>query len=165
MIEWVSLMLSIIALVTSVSFAVRQLMISRHTNMLPVLINVYQEYRSMEFKQHFYYVITKLKDEHDPTKTGFRFLPEPAAAHVRITSHFFDNLGVLIVSGAVEEQYIISFVGDSIDRAWSVLEPYIMKEREFLNGDYQEFFEHLVVRVRENPPFHVRRTMNLQKLR
>lgn len=132
--------------------------------MLPVLIDLYQEFRSDIFKQHLYYVVTTLRAEHDPNQTGFRFLPEPAATHVRATSHFFDNLGVLVASGAVDDRYVIAFTGDTVDSAWSALEPYIIRERELKKGDYQEFFEHLVVHVRENPPFLVRQRLKLRKL-
>jgi hypothetical protein len=165
LLEKVSFGLSILALVTSAALAMRQLVLSRHTNMLPILIDVYQEYRDVEFKSHVFYVLTKLRTDHEPTQTGFRFLPEPASTHVRVTSHFFDNLGVLVRSGAVDERFIISFTGDTIESVWTVLEPYIEQERVFKDGDYQEFFEDLVVRVRKNPPWRVRRAMKLQKVK
>jgi hypothetical protein len=163
--EIISLTLSILALTTSIFFAFRQIVVSKQSNILPVLIDLFQEFRSTEFKKHMIYIMTELNKEHDPAKTGYRYLPEPAAKHVQPVSHFFDNLGILIASKAIDEKLIISFVGESAESAWSILEPYIQQERDIRKGEYQEYFEHLISRIRANPPTEVRRKLRLQKLK
>lgn len=125
---------------------------------------MFQEFRSAKFKQHQLYVLENLKKEHDPNN-GFRNLPEPAKTHVITLSHFFDNLAVLVANGIVDEKLIISFMGESIDKAWVVLEPYILRERELRGGEYQEYFEDLVVRIRKNPPDLIRKRLKLQEIR
>lgn len=90
-------------------------------------------------------------------------MPEPAKTHAITVSHFFDNLAVLVASG-IGEKLVISFMGESIDNAWLVLEPYIRRERELRDGEYQEYFEDLVVRIRKNPPHVLRKRSNLQEI-
>ena len=114
MTEVLSLIIAIIALVISVAVALRQIIIAKQANALPILIDMFQEFRSAKFKQHQSYVLENLKKEHNPEK-GFRDLPESAKIHAITVSHFFDNLAVLVANGIVDEKLIISFMGESVN--------------------------------------------------
>jgi len=163
MIEIISLIISVIALVTSVAVAVQQINIAKQSNFLPILIDMFSEFRSPKFKRHLYYVTQRLSKEHN-SKKGFQNLPEPARTHVITVSHFFDNLGVIVANKIVDEKLVISFMGESIYSAWQALEPFIKRERELRNSEYQEYFEDLVVRVKKNPPHIIRKQLGLQEL-
>jgi len=166
-----STILSIIAVLTSIISLVivlRQTLILKHANALPILIDMLREYRSADFKRHYRYIADDLRKECDPEQTGYTNLPVTAAIHVLPVSHFFDNLGLLVAHGIINEELVLSFMGESIEFAWLVLEPYIVKEGELRKAiregelkkaDYQEFFRDLVKRVRTNPPAQIRQKL------
>jgi hypothetical protein len=95
-----------------------------------------KEFRSSDFKEHRAYIINSLKDNAVAAETGFRYLLETAKAHVHGVSHYFDSEGVQVANGVIGELLVISFRGGSIDSSWSVLEPYIRREREIRGNDY-----------------------------
>ena len=64
----------------------------------------------------------------------------------------------------IDENIVSAFMGESMINTWRVLEPYIKQERKLRTGEYQEFFEDLVVRVSKNTPESERKRLNLQKL-
>ncbi len=162
-----SLVLSVISLVTSIVSAIivyQQKRISRQTNMLPILVDMFKEFRSFEFKRHQFYIYNQLRQECKPEETGFRNLPEAAASHVLPVSHYFDNLGVLVAMGVVDMKVVLGFVGGSIESTWAALKPYILRERELRASTYQEHFEHLAALAQANPQSRVVQKMKLKKL-
>lgn len=163
----ISLALSIIALLVSIASVVivyQQTHILQKTNMLPLLVDLFAELRSPEFKAHQTYVYNTLIKECDPNKTGFMELPPAAALHVLPVSHFFDSLGILVARRIVPEDIVLAFAGGPIEKTWYILEPYIRRERESRNGPYQDFFEHLAARAKANPQTRILRKWRLQRV-
>jgi len=160
-----SLVISIIALATSLFVAYKQIMLAKHSNSFPVTIDMFREFRSLEFKQHLYYVLFKFPSINQPDK-GIHGLPEETRNHVLEVCHFFDNLGVMVANKAVDEKLIISFLGGTALKTWEIIYPYIMAERAGReNGLYQEFFEHLIFVIKKNPPEKVIKKMSLKRLK
>lgn len=62
--EVLSLIIAVIALV----IAWRLNSLAKQANTLPILIDMFREFRSAEFKQHQSYVLESLKKEHNPIK-------------------------------------------------------------------------------------------------
>ncbi|MGD8456573.1 MAG: DUF4760 domain-containing protein [Anaerolineales bacterium] len=158
-----SLSLAIIALVISIAIAVRQMRGSRKAETLPALIEMLGEYRSYKSVNHRKYIAAQLRQECDPNETGYSKLPKSAAKKVYPVSYFFDNVGMLIAAGIVDENLVLGYIGESVTSCWSVLEPYILREREIRGGDFQVYFEHLAVKARKNPPSQIRRKYKLEK--
>jgi hypothetical protein len=163
MIDILSLTLAIIALVISIAIAVRQMRGSRQANVLPALVEMLGEHRSYEFVCHRKYIATQLRQECDPIETGYSKLPESAAEKVFPVSYFFDNVGMLIAAGIVDEDLVLDYIGESVTSCWSVLEPYILREREIRGGDFHVYFEHLAAKARKTPPSQIRRKQKLEK--
>ena len=129
---------------------------------------MFREFRNSDFKGHIRFINDNLDKISNPER-GFKGLPEPAKTNVITVSHFFDNLAVLVANNIVDEKLIISFMGGTIENTWNILEPYIKSERkiretETQNGEYQEYFEDLVVRIKKNPPQKVRKKLKLKDL-
>jgi hypothetical protein len=163
-----SIILSIIAVITSVVSAVivyKQTHVLKQTNMLPIVIDMFKEFRSPEFKHHQEYIYNQLTQECDPQKTGYTKLPEAARIHVIVVSHFFDNLGLLVASGIVSEDLVLSFLGGPVISTWNLLEPYIYQERKWRNGIYQDHFEHLAALSLLNPQSKIMEKLNLLRVK
>jgi len=132
--------------------------------MLPILIDMFKEFRSSEFKNHQQYIYNQLTQECDPSKTGYTKLPEPAKLHAITVSHFFENLGLLVASRIIDKELVISYMGGSIISTWNVLEPYIKQERIFRNGVYQDHFEHLTALSLSHPQSQIMEKLKLLKV-
>lgn len=165
--EQISLTLSILAVVTSIVTAIivyQQTIILGKTNTLPILVDLFREFRSNEFKGHQFYIYNQLQKECSAVETGYSKLPPTAASHVMPVSFFYDNVGVLVVHGVISEALVISFMGGPIMRTWKILEPYIRREREFRNEPYQFYFEHMAALTRTTSLDRVNRKLKLKKM-
>ena len=141
----VSLALSVAAITLSVVISLRQIMIMRHANLLPVLIDMFREFREPEFKAHMSYVTTQLWEAYPPGQTGTSDLPEDARKHVGPVAGFFNMVGILVANKVVEDLLPASYMGRSVLVAWSRLAPYIYHERVRRSDEnYYLFFENLV---------------------
>jgi hypothetical protein len=61
-----ALMFSLIAIIASAIIAMRQSRLMQHANTLSILVELFREFRSGEFKQSVGYVEMKLWEEHPP---------------------------------------------------------------------------------------------------
>src|ERR1041384_7629454 len=98
--ELAALAISIVALTTSVLLGWRALMLSRQSNTMPVLIDLFREHRSDRLASARQFVHHQLGD-YDLTK-GLSELPEEKQTLVRELAWFYDNLGALIAHGIVD---------------------------------------------------------------
>jgi hypothetical protein len=156
----VSLGLSLIAIILSSVIAWRQAQLMRHANAFPILIDFFREFRSPEFREHQLYVRTRLADE--LPAIGIYGLPEPVLAHVVPVVHYFDNLGALVAHRVVETKVALSILGESVERNWRLLAPFLHKEREIRKDDeYGIFFEHLAELARATPGRRARSNLRL----
>jgi hypothetical protein len=157
--------ISLLSLAITGLIAARQSTLMRHSNELPIFVELTQEYRSEDYQRAELYVLRQLSTE-QPASRGISNLPEgPRMAVTRVFS-FYSALGAYVALGLADEQVVISLLGYSINRAWSALEPYILRERTLRNDDYHLiFFEELVCRTRDNWPPHVAYNHNRLRLR
>jgi hypothetical protein len=148
----VGVLLSAIALAVSTLLIVRQTVFMRHANEMPVIVELYQEFRSTEFQAAHDYVLNELSGAFDPI-LGISKLPHRARIPALKVTTFYTSLGSLVLHGMVDEKFLISTLGTALDRAWTILEPYINGERELRgNTEILAFYEDLVCRTRENYP-------------
>jgi hypothetical protein len=158
----VSLGVSLVALALSSFIAWRQAQLMRHANIFPILIDFFREFRSPEFRIHQLYVRTRLADE--LPQNGIYGLPEPALGHVVPVLHYFDNLGALVTHGVVETKLALSILGESVERNWRLLAPFLHKEREIRkNDEYGIFFEHLAALAKATPGRQARSKLHLRR--
>ena len=166
-VEISSSFLSIAALITSLLVllvALRQMKIAQQANTLAAVISLFREYRSPDFKEKIAYVHNSLKKNYK-AEAGIWSMPDEDREKVLSVCHLCDTLGALVAHNIVNENLVISYIGDSINGLWSSLEDYIVNEREIRKSAYQQFFEHLVKRIREKPPSQIRRKLKLKSLK
>jgi len=163
-VEISSLILSITALIISFLVALRQMQIAQQANTLAAVISLFREYRSHDFKEKIAYIHNSLKKNYK-AEEGIWSMPEEDREKVLSVCHLCDTLGALVAHNIINENLVISYIGDSINGLWSSLEDYIVNEREIRNSAYQQFFEHLVKRIREKPPSQIRRKLKLKSLK
>src|SRR5579875_2508274 len=95
-----AVLISIVAVAASVLLGWRTLTLTRHSNAMPVLIDLFREHRSKRLadaRQFVYFDLSK----YEPS-AGLEGLPEDKRAIVRDLAWFYDNLGALVAHGIVD---------------------------------------------------------------
>jgi hypothetical protein len=139
------------ALVVSVFVALRQLRLMQHANRLPVVIDLFREFRSEEFQAAERYVRESLAVEHGPSH-GLSRLPEHIRRRVTTVAYFYQNLGYLFRLGILDEEVLRLTFDYRVVMAWRALEPYVRAERGFREEEagFTEFlasFERMAKRI------------------
>jgi hypothetical protein len=161
----VALAFSLVAIAVSSIIALRQVKIMQHSNLLPVMIDMFREFRAPEFKKHMDYIGESLWKEAPHESFGTSNLPEPARLHVTPVASFFNTVGVLVANEVITDLTVASYMGGSTIRAWSRLAPYIRNERTRRHDEnYYLFFEHLAFLVSENPPSRLNARLKLRTM-
>ncbi|MET9151706.1 hypothetical protein ABZX82_10620 [Streptomyces griseoflavus] len=155
-----ALVISVVSLVASSVVSARQLQLAHNSNLLPVVVELFRETRQPHFSRAIEYISLELAREHSP-EFGYRRLPEEPLRHVRCVSLFYDDVGKLVAHGVVDERLIIGSYGPNIVNMWSVLAPYIYRERE-LTTKAMIYFEDLAYRARARPQARVHAELGLQ---
>ncbi|WP_344425076.1 DUF4760 domain-containing protein [Pseudonocardia ailaonensis] len=154
-------MFSLLAILVSGFFALRQVRLLERANMFPVAVDMFKEFRSPEFKEKVWTVYQL----NESGTEDFEELPPKVKSDALAVSHFWDNLAALVATGAAPEKLILAFMGGSALACWEKLWPFIRTERQRrTEGTYQEFYEDLVVRVRKTPPEQMMEELKLQKI-
>jgi hypothetical protein len=147
-----SIALSLIAVATSTLLLVRQTLFMRHANEIPVSVDLYQEWRTTEFQAARAYIRDSLSNNHK-SSIGLEGLPSEARNATYKVAAFYSSLGALVALGLVDERFAVSLLGGSAEVDWTILEPYIFRQREINGSDYAfAFYEDFVCRVRMNYP-------------
>ena len=106
-----------------------------------------------------------MEDRYPPEKCAFDDLPESARTRATVVAVFFNDIGILLANGIIDETLVSSYMGRSVLRAWNSLGPYIVTtraQRKDLN--LVLFFEHLAVIVSRNPPAKLNRRLDHQTM-
>jgi hypothetical protein len=157
--EIAALAISVVALFASFVTTYRALELARHSNTLPVLIELFSEHRGQRLTQARRFVRNELPT-FDPA-LGVEDLPEENARLVRDLAWFYDNLGALVAHDVVDIEPVSGYLGTSVIDIWSVMEPYIHTERIRRGGDtdpgrWQAYFENLARLIEDLPPDQAR---------
>jgi hypothetical protein len=138
----ISAMSAVVAAIALV-LSLRQIGLLRRQNLSPVVLDAFREARTDEWFEAFDWIRTDLTREYPP-ELGVSRLPEVARRRVRKVGFFYDNLGVLVVSGVVPEDLVLGFFGPGMKKCWDVMKPYFDVEGEIRGIRYLVFYEHLV---------------------
>lgn len=163
-----STIISVLAVIISLFATITSYIMSKKNNSIPIVVDMFQEFRSESFKNDQKFIFENLSVIYKPP-VGYRELNPVHQRKVMHVSHFYDNLGLLVAHKIVDERLITSFMGEATLMTWKKLEPFIRRERELVlktngvNDDYQTFFEDLAARVLANPPHEIRNTLCLRK--
>ncbi|WP_405576520.1 hypothetical protein [Streptomyces sp. NBC_01092] len=141
-----ALVVSAAALATSFVAARRQLRLTHHSNLLPIVLDLFKETRTLEFSRSMEYIRDRLAADH-PAGNGYRNLPEEVKVHIRRVGLFYDDVGKLVAHDIVGEQLILGAYGNAISRTWDTLAPYVYAEREKYRNLSMVYFEDLAYRA------------------
>jgi hypothetical protein len=160
-----SLTLSVLATLVSSLIAVRQSKLMRHTNLVPVVVDMFRDFRDPEFKVHMGYVQHSLWKEYDHATAGTSELGEEARSHVAPVMNFFNTIGLLVAQGVIDGSVPSSSMGGSILRAWSRIGPFIRTERAHRKDpNYSIYFEDLAVRALRLPPSKLKKRLGMRSM-
>lgn len=165
--ELAAVIISIVALAASVLIGWKALTLSRQSNTMPVLIDLFREHRSQRLADARQFVHHQLT-EYDLTK-GLSELPEEKQTLVRELAWFYDNLGALVTHGIIDVSPVSGYLGVSVLTTWEKMQPLIEAERitrqdSFDPQRWQIYFENLYYLIREMPPEKARATQPLWRL-
>ncbi|MBE8473790.1 DUF4760 domain-containing protein [Streptomyces justiciae] len=151
--------IAVVAVVTSVVFGARQARIAKHANHISVMMDLFAEFRSVEFHEQHDYVTTRLGAECDPAG-GVRGLPaEPRAAFYSVV-YYYQSFANLAVFGLLDETLLATVLRTRIVSVWEAVRPFVERERELRGeaggGTYMSIFEELARLAADLPPEHVR---------
>jgi hypothetical protein len=157
----ISLAISIAAVAVSVAFAFRQTKMMETANTLPVLLDFFREFRGDEFRKKQSIMLDKLPSV--SADNGLCHLPEEVQRPTIYVIHYYDNLGAMVAHGLISADVVLSVYGESVDRCWRLVEPYIKQERD-IRGDpeYQILFEHIASLAERNQGREARRRLRLR---
>ncbi|MFF5234701.1 hypothetical protein [Dactylosporangium sp. NPDC000521] len=154
----VTLAISVTALTMTARLTRRQIQVASDANLVPVVINAFQETRSPAWFEAQEYILSRLAEEH-AADLGHRGLPLPARTHANTIGLFYDDLGKLVVHGVIDQRLVIGAYGTTIVRLWDVLAPYIYAERQTHGLHFWVYFEDLATRTADMHPDVVYATM------
>lgn len=149
--------ISVITVVVSAFFALRQLRLSQRANHTLVAIELLTRDRMSDaFLDSQQFVLTELRTACPPGMPVSQ-LPVDARKHVNRIALYYNGLGQMLAFKVVEPALLLGTGGYRAREAWTTLEPYILAERAARGESYLSNFEHLAVLATETPwPMAVR---------
>jgi hypothetical protein len=159
----VTLVVSVIALVTSAWLAWGQLASARKSTVLAMILEGFRDTRGDDYLKAVEYVLYRLPVEH-PQPVAYQQLPEETRRYIQRVGLFYNDLGKLVVHGLVDESLIIGAYGGSLLKAWNLLAPYVYLERQEHQRNPMRYFEDLAWRVSAHRPEDIYRELGLHLL-
>ncbi len=152
--EVAALVISIVASVASILSGFWSRRLSRHSNTLPVLVELFREHRGERLAEARRYVRQELPED---VGEGLGSLPRDKEELVRDLAWFYDNIGALVAHDIVDFDPVAGYLGGSALETGNRLEPLIEVERRRRAGDgdpqrWQEYFENMAAMLRALPP-------------
>ena len=163
-----AVIISIVAVATSLLIGMRALTLTRHSNTMPVLVELFGQHRSQRLADTRAFVYKDL-GKFDLSE-GLGGLPEDKQILIRELAWFYDNLGALVTHGVVDVAPISGYLGQSVTLVWEQMRPLVESERKRRSDSYdaerfQIYFENLYHLVQELPPAQARSSQRLWRLR
>lgn len=162
-----AVIISILAVMTSVILGWKALTLARHSNTMPVLIDLFREHRSERLgdARHFVYFDLPKCD----LSRGMDGLPDDKKSLVRELAWFYDNLGTLVTHGVIDIEPVSGYLGQSVLVYWERMQSLIQAERKKRQGQYDQerwqiYFENLYHLIRELPPEKARSAQRMWRL-
>jgi hypothetical protein len=93
---------------------------------------------------------------------GLYGFPEDVRRSAIFILHYYDNVGAMVAHKLIAPDIVLSVLGESVDRFWNQIEPFLSAERD-IRGDneYEIFFEHLAAMAADSQGRAARAKLNL----
>lgn len=157
-----AIVISVVSLAVSGLLAIRQNRTAAAGYALPVVLEIFDQFRTQEFFDARQYVFDRLNKDFDPP-VAYSDLPEQARAKVRIVAGRYDDLGKLVAHGIVGEELIIGSNGTSIRRVWESVAPFVLDERRKAGTQTWRYLEDLACRANRTPPSAIYARLGLRR--
>jgi hypothetical protein len=119
------------ALLMSSVLAMRQASLMFRANHIPIYMELFSQFRSLEFQDHCHFIIDRLAQENVAEETGISGLPGEARAAVYDVGYLFIEIATLRLLDAVDHR-LDSMVQIRLLQVWKVLAPFVYAERRRL---------------------------------
>ncbi|MGW4979089.1 DUF4760 domain-containing protein [Streptomyces mirabilis] len=157
-----ALVVSVAAFATSIFVARRQLKLTQDSNVLPIIIDVFKETRTLEFSRSIEFVRDELSTRYR-SDDGYRNLPEQAKVHIRRVGLFYDDVGKLVAHQIVDEQLVLGSYGAAVVKMWDRLAPFVYAERQRHGNWTMAYFEDLASRAHGTTMRDIHRNIRLRR--
>jgi hypothetical protein len=121
------------ALLTSSVLAVRQAGLMFRANHIPIYIELFSQFRSLEFQDRISFIVDRLAQENVAEETGISGLPDEARAAVYDVGWLFTEISTLRLLDAVDHR-IDSMVQVRLLQVWKALAPFVYQERKLMGA-------------------------------
>jgi hypothetical protein len=158
----VAIVISVVSLAVSGLLAIRQTRTAAAGYALPVILEVFNQFRTPEFVEARRYVYDDLNTEFDPP-VAYTDLPAEVQARVRTVAGRYDDLGKLVAHGIVGEDLIIGSNGSAVRRVWKSVEPFVRAERRKRDATTWIYLEDLAYRAARKPPRDIYAKLGLDR--
>jgi len=158
----VAIVISVMSLAVSGLLAVRQTRTAAAGYALPVILEVFNQFRTPEFFEARRYVYDDLNTEFDPP-VAYTDLPADVQARVRTVAGRYDDLGKLVAHGIVGEDLIIGSNGTAVRRVWESVAPFVRAERRKRDSPTWIYLEDLAYRAARKPPKEIYAKLGLNR--
>ncbi|MEV6491449.1 hypothetical protein AB0M20_22975 [Actinoplanes sp. NPDC051633] len=159
-----AIVISVVALSVSAYLAARQTRTAAAGYALPVVLQVFDQFRTPEFFTARQFVYHRLNKEFDPP-VALVDLPVEAQTAVRLVAGRYDDLGKLVAHGIVDEDLIIGSNGTATRKVWAAVAPFVLLDRAENNATTWCYLEDLARRVERKPPRAVYERLQLDYTR
>jgi hypothetical protein len=128
---------------------------------MTLLGSTFRNLRTKEFLEAQDYIFQSM-DSHEPDR-GVSGLPSDVKSKILMIVNFYNDLGRLVVHGALDEEVALSSFGENLYQTWIVLHVFIESERNLLPVRFMLYFEDMACRVRDRGQRSVGEHFNLRK--
>lgn len=158
----VAIIISTVSLAVSGVLAIRQNRTAAAGYALPVILEIFGQFRTQEFFEARRYVFDELNNDFKHP-VAYTELPVDVLAKVRMVAGRYDDLGKLVAHGIVGEELIIGSNGTAIQRVWQSVAPYVREERRKRGTLTWAYLEDLAYRASRKPPKEIYAKLGLHR--
>jgi hypothetical protein len=142
-----ALIASLVALVLSTLVAIRQSQIAKGSNHAAIVVELYRDFRSVEYRQQEHLLWSELPKIKEPMR--FSEIPEPVQSAAYYVCNLYQMVAVLISLGIIDKRLAILPGFYRMMRTWNIVKPFVEAERSARGNSlpFLNLFEALVMRV------------------
>ncbi len=155
-----SIAIAVLSLIVSGMLALRHTRTTSDGYALPVVLNVFSQFRTEEFFEAQQYVFDELPRQPVQPYTD---LPLESRHQIRMVGGLYDDLGKLVAHGIVKEELVIGANGIQARRIWEAVEPFVRAERAKRSSNLWIYLEDLAYRTTRNPPAAIHERLKLHR--
>ena len=130
----VAVVVALAALIVSVWAAQRQTRLQRHSNHMPVILEIVDGLRSPDFQADYDYIRARLQANYPPS-AGIAGLPLEIRQKLYNVCYLFHAVAFMCALEAVDERVLIAGLGGPAKIIWERVQPYSIAERAAGNVD------------------------------